>query len=111
MAAKYRTAKDLIHPISDSQWDIFALIHEFLEPFKTITNLLSGAKYTTLSSVVPLFNLLFDRLDKAILKYREKNSKGRMNATRNSTLHLAATQAKVIYLVLIGSRAINSNAL
>lgn len=96
MAIKYRKPKDLIHPFDEDQWDTFELYRDFLKPYKTITTMLSGAKYSTLGSVVPFFNLLFDELDKAIETYKERIGT-KLNPNRNKTLHAAAEAAQVCW--------------
>lgn len=38
----------------------------FLQPFAAVTSFMSSEKYPTLSSVVPLFNLLVDKLEDTV---------------------------------------------
>lgn len=48
--------------ISADVWNRFETIVLYLEPFKEFTQLISGDSYSTLSLVVPLFNILLDHI-------------------------------------------------
>jgi hypothetical protein len=48
--------------ISPDVWNRFETIVLYLEPFQEFTQLISGDSYSTLSLVVPLFNILLDHI-------------------------------------------------
>lgn len=49
--------------IVENDWNLIGYIVKYLKPFKTLSNLLAGEKYCTLSMVVLGVNLLLDKLE------------------------------------------------
>ena len=49
--------------ISDNEWSNLEKLLKYLKPFKTLTDLFSGEKYPTISTVVIGINLLLDKID------------------------------------------------
>jgi hypothetical protein len=51
--------------LSPTQWQALDAVKLFLEPFLTHTEAVSGDQYSTLGSVIPLYNLILDDLEDA----------------------------------------------
>lgn len=52
--------------ITDDQWNEFTKIQNFLKPFKEVTTIMSSSSYPTLSTTIPLYNILIDHLEDII---------------------------------------------
>lgn len=48
-----------------NEWNLLHNVVKYLKPFKTIAQLLSGAKYCTISIVVLSINVLINKLEKS----------------------------------------------
>jgi len=49
--------------LTEDQWNGLEKIKIFLETFKEVTTIMSGYTYPTLSTTIPLYNLLIDHLE------------------------------------------------
>jgi hypothetical protein len=56
------TRSELV-PIQVKEWETVELLCNFLKPFQFATQRMSGERFPTLASVIPLFNILMDHLD------------------------------------------------
>lgn len=85
--------------MSNNEWILIEEFFDFLQPFATITKLIEGTKYPTLSYVVPLYNKLMD-----LVEDWERNKK-KSNETREGAKAALAKLSKYynettpIYLV------------
>ncbi len=61
----------VIPPMMDIEWNELKLFRDFLQPFRDCTDIISGTQYTTLSTVVPLYNSLMTHLDKVEFENKE----------------------------------------
>lgn len=59
--------------ITSNEWNLIHQVFNYLKPFKTISNLLSGEKYPSISMVVITINALLDKLEKWAFELDKEN--------------------------------------
>lgn len=82
-------SKDLV--ISNSGWESFDVILGFLQPFKIISEYVSGDSYPTCSSVFPLYVHAIKHCNKYIVSTDNNNNVSSIN----DVLSHAALEAKI----------------
>jgi len=60
--------------ITDNQWDELKKIQNFLLPFKEVTTIMSSSTFPTLSTTIPLYNILIDHVEDVINDETEEES-------------------------------------
>jgi hypothetical protein len=65
-------------PIESSEWALFQILSDFLAPFFDMTVMVSGQKYPTLSSVIPMYELALNKMEEFL-----EQLKGWTNTWRN----------------------------
>jgi len=60
--------------ITDNQWDELKKIQNFLLPFKEVTTIMSSSAFPTLSTTIPLYNILIDHVEDVINDETEEES-------------------------------------
>lgn len=58
-----------MYSLDNSDWDFFKELTLLLNPFKEVTNRISGQQYATFNTVLPLYNFLMDYCDENRTKY------------------------------------------
>ena len=49
--------------LDEEEWKELRMIKDFLYPFHNVTNYIEGESYTTITKVIPLFNILLDHVE------------------------------------------------
>lgn len=104
VTARNRDLRDL--DLSDAEWALVKQAIGFLEPFARTKNYMEAFKYSTLSSVTPLFNKLMDDMEDSSsnAKHSEESRSGSNAAFKKLNKYYMRTQGSYLVATILDPR-------